>query len=387
MVGAGGGHRETEAEAVAGVRGLAGGQQIAGHQGHGGGAQHPRPVQFAAVGHHQAEAQVVLHRHHQATAAGKEGDADELRVFAGAVLHNEAAVLAHDVVGAEPFHHLRRHVEVGVVHAEGTEQAVLHEAVERGAAHALHQMPQHVGRKAVVPALAGLEQERYVRHLLNQLAGVAHEVIPIVDQPRLAVEPIDDGVAVVAVAQARGVHQQLPRRDGRRDGRHLAGGGQRRHALPLGKELGHGRIQQQLAVLDEHQRRDAGDGFRHRVDAQERIGRQFRAGFQVQQPGHMLEHHRAAPRDEGGHAGKLAALHQAIHFRAHPVQTFRGHAVGFRQGPWHFRPLGAPCRQAQCQRGAGESAANPRPAWRRCAVIASGRSRCHVRFPSATLKA
>ena len=262
------------------------------------------------------------------------------------------------MVGAEPVHDIGGHVEVGVRHAEGPEQSFVEKLIQGLAAHALDQLSQDVGREAVVPAGAGLEQQRNVGEFLDEQVGVPDEIVPVVDQAGFAICPVDWGVADVAVAQPRGVQQEVLGSHRRVDGNDfvaLVGG----LVLPLREEPRDRFVEVELAVVDEHQCRGAGDRLRHRVDADQRVEPHRRAGLQVECPGRMFEDDLAASHDHRGHANQLAVGHQPVHLLCDGVHALLRHSYRLRRRPRQFSGTGVGRHRGENQCTRTEQFRNP----------------------------
>ena len=189
-----------------------------------------------------------------------------------------------------------RRVERGLGHLQRRQDALGQERAERLAGDDLDDAAEHVGRAAVVPAFAGLADQRH--------AGDDRGVFGVADlaaaQPRLLVELLDQAVAGVVVGQTRGVPQQILHR-------HLP---LHRHQLELavaldadllvGKfrnELGDGVIEDEVAVLDQHHDADRDDRLGHREDAEQAVMR------------HRRRRRRALPADRVEPADLAAARH------------------------------------------------------------------------------
>ena len=96
-------------------------------------------------------------------------------------------------------------VERGLAHAEGIEQALLLELVQRLSRHDLDDAAEHVGRMAVVPFRARLLRQRQFRDPLDEF-GIAEIGV---EQIGFGIEPAHGIVAVEAIGQAGGVTQQI----------------------------------------------------------------------------------------------------------------------------------------------------------------------------------
>ena len=136
------------------------------------GRQQARALELAAVAQHFSEAHVI-HRGRDEPAAPRE----ERRVAVGRVIRDrqnlELSLLGVPaMIGAEAGELRLGNLEEGVVHLEGIEDAFLQEAVEALPGDALDHRARDVYRDAVVPAVAGLVTQRYLRELCDELVEV-----------------------------------------------------------------------------------------------------------------------------------------------------------------------------------------------------------------------
>ena len=128
------------------------------HQRHGFGFEHARAVELATVQEHAHETSVVARGRGQAAAADRRRDGqprlrrlqDDVAVhaFAGTLLRGDQARAL-----------LLRHVVGGVGHLERPEDVLAEIVLELLAGNRLDQLSDDVGAGAVVPALAGIEQQ------------------------------------------------------------------------------------------------------------------------------------------------------------------------------------------------------------------------------------
>ena len=198
-----------------------------------------------------------------------------LRRLARRVMHHVR--LAGDGVDGERVRVARPRrlgqVEARVGHAERLPDALLQERPEAFARHLLDDEAEDVGREAVLPRRARLEDQGGLGKLGQELVtailhGRRHR--------RARIElPRSPGAAVL-VGEAGGMAQQVLHRhlarlrlglDRRRVGiaRHL-------HAGESGQELRHGLAEQQAPLLVEHHDRCRGHRLRHRGDGEDGIG-------------------------------------------------------------------------------------------------------------------
>ncbi len=182
------------------------GQVVAGHQVHGPGREEPDAVEFAAAAQQLHEAVVVVGGGHHAAAARQEprpaaqGQPRDRR---------DAAALLLAVHLRQPGRLLVRDVEARVRHAEGAEDPLGTEHVERLPRHDLDDPAQDVAGHRVVPLGARLELQRQTRvHLdgLGQVGARRHRRL----QAGRAVQGVDGVGVVEAEGQTRGVGHQMP---------------------------------------------------------------------------------------------------------------------------------------------------------------------------------
>ena len=155
---------------------------------------------------------------------------------------------------------------------------------------------EHVGRHAVVPLAARLEQQWELR---EQVAGRG-EVDARRDgvlEPAQAVHLVDRVRVVEAVGEPGGVGEQVPHAHGlgdRNRRRRQRGAGVVDPGVgERGDEPRHRVGQLQRALLVEHHRGDGGDRLGHRVDAPDRVVGHRQPGLEVAQP--MVGQVRDAP--------------------------------------------------------------------------------------------
>ena len=259
------------------------GELVARHQPQRARAEQAHAVELAAAEQHAREAQVVRGARHEPAAAGeavgRAGRRDGRRAAGGA-----ARLRVGRVERGEPIVVGLVGVEAGLDHAERPEHARREELVERLAGDDLDDAAEHVGRDAVVPLAAGLEEQRQSRPRLAAGREVhARRRAPL--EAGRAVEGVDGVGVVEAVGQPGGVGEQVPHPDrlGRRHGHDL---GHRAaavdaHVGELGQEAGDRVLELEVPLLPQHHRRDRGDRLRHRVDAPQRVRLDGQVGLDV----------------------------------------------------------------------------------------------------------
>ena len=184
-------------------------QVVGGHQFNGLAAEDSRSVEVPAVELHLAEAQVIFDRRIEPA-----GAAEILfrarRDFRGhqVVAPVEFAALGR-VDGGAPRELFFRDVKVGVLHAEGLEDAFAEKLVERFSRDDLDEVTDHVRRRAVLPSRAGFEIERQPGELLHHRA----ERCPGATHGRDFIFVELGGRAAVGRRQAGGVCEDVLKRD------------------------------------------------------------------------------------------------------------------------------------------------------------------------------
>ena len=102
--------------------------------------------------------------------------------------------------------------------------------------------------------------------------------------------------------------------------------------LELGHELGDGIVELPAPVLEQHHHGDAGDRLRHRVEAENGVARQRRAGRQALDAVHLLGHDLTVPRQQRRHPGDAPVRHDFRHVGVELRQPLRVEAQRFRAG-------------------------------------------------------
>ena len=315
-------HREAESEpqsVVACLRLLAdreqrGGDLVARHVGYRRGLQEPHGAERAVAGEHQAEAQVVGAGGHQAAAAGQEPGAlaeaeTGHRTALRRVHRREAAGRIGPVHLCQPVELVRRAEKAGVRHAQRREDALLQELVERLPRRYLHQTPDHVGGDAVVPAGAGLVEQRNPVEMVADLRQGARAERRQAGFPEAVVHGDVAG-------QAGGVAQQIAHRHGAARRRRVllaaGGAGGHAHASQRRQVVGGRGVQLQPALLAQHHRRHRAHRLGHRVDAENGVVRHGPAARDVHHAVRLEVNHRAVPRHHGNRTGEFLPVDEAL---------------------------------------------------------------------------
>ncbi|SOY90913.1 conserved hypothetical protein [Cupriavidus taiwanensis] len=180
----------------------------------------------AALAQGLQQAQEVLRRARHAGAAGREGP--RIEDAGGAVGNaNRACDHGHEFAFAQAVRvrvvvHVRgRHAariachEAGVGHAQRAGDQLPHGGVERRAMDALDQRAQHVGRERVAPCAARLVQQGHAGDAPQVLGQADGGVVHAVGDAGAGIGSVCAGLEE-AIAQPRGMAEQLPRGDTRR---------------------------------------------------------------------------------------------------------------------------------------------------------------------------
>ncbi len=225
--------------------------------------------------------QIIVGRRDQAAAAAAEFRRPvELRKGQG-LEHTFLTVQAIDHGGAVALG--RRHVEIGVVHAERLEDPLDQDFAEGLAFDAADQKAQNIGRMAVVEALAGLIEQRQRGQLRHPCVGrpgmiehvSQHALIFVRDRAHGGKSVGKTGAMREEVVEgdlARGRHGLIER---------SLGVLQHAHRLELGREFRDGVGEFEPALLHQHQGRDGGDRLGHRGDAEQGVARHRQLLFDV----------------------------------------------------------------------------------------------------------
>jgi hypothetical protein len=224
---------------------------------------------------------------------------------------------------------------VRVLHPERLEDALAQETVQRHSRRALDDHAEHVDRVPVDPTLARLRVERQGGHARDRGGDrlVAVREVPPLNPRRLPA--IARGA--LAVAEAGGVGEQIPDRDGtlRRDDVVAAAGARHgdRRLLELGDVVAHRVREQQRPLLLEHQRRDAHHGLRLRGDAEDRVVPHRGVRLAIALADGAEERDPAVPGDQHDRAGQPAVVHVRLQGRAEPLEPGRREPDLLGRGP------------------------------------------------------
>ncbi len=292
---------------------------VRGHQRDGLASEQPLAAADAAVEQHLREAEIVRRRRDAAAAARLPlrhlaGRVEDDQRFAGQRILRQRAGIA--------FARLVGQLETGVGHAERLPQALRQEVAEALAGHRLDDETEDVGRDAVFPRRAGLEQQRRLAEQRQEVvlavrgAGAVH-----------GIGAVGGAGAAVLVAETGGMPQQILHG-------HLALGRHRfehvardrlgdLHVGELGQELRYGIAEQQAPFLGEHHDADRHHRLGHRRDREHRIRPHRRAGGLVAEAIALEHRDFAMPRDADHRAGDHAGRDLAVDGLANATEPAR----------------------------------------------------------------
>ena len=326
-----GDHLEPEAEAPAqGARAHRLGQQVVrAHHLDRPRRQQPGAAELAAVQQHLHEPQVVSRRGVEPAAPGRPGRRQGAHFVVGEL---QPAVVRRLVNPGGAVDLSRRHEEPGVDHAEGLEDALEQELVERLPRQLLDQIALHVDGDAVVPFGARLRPQGQLRelvdHVLERRIRVEDALFPVRAR---------DGVVVETVVEPARMGQQLAH--GHRPRRRFVHGravgvlaGVDPQVGELGDEVGHGVVDLPLALFVEHHQGRRRHRLGHRVDEEDGIGGHRRPRLDVLHPDAVDEGDLAVPREHRHDARQLALVDHPLHPGVEPFEALRGQADGGRVG-------------------------------------------------------
>ena len=303
--------------------------------------QQARPADLASVQQHLREAQVVRCRRHRPRAAGVRGRR-VARIDEPERLPRRRILVERR---RETPPRRGRYREARVGHVQRTEQSRREEVAEPHARRGLDDAPEDIRCEAVLEHGARLVDERRGREARD--LDVRREIAGVVVDRRLE----DAGGLVgalhrevlrdLAVRESGGVAEQVVHRhlahgrDGRVvDLREFRVGLRDADLLRAeGRQELRDRIGQlHLAVLDEHHRRDRHERLRHRVDAEDGIGRHRCAARRIAMTHGRRVHELAAARDHHDGTGQLARVDLGLQRGADARQALGRHPHGFRRG-------------------------------------------------------
>ena len=268
---------------------------------HGLGLEHPLAAELAAVEDHARELQVVAYGAVQAAAAHLE--LRLLRDLEGE--GRERAVRPAQVGACEARAHVVADAKGGAAHAQRFEQVGLEEGAQRLAADGFHHLAGPVDVDAVLPALAGVEQQRQRQRLV--LAGGDPGNV------QGGLDLLDVGVPDL-VAEAGAVGEQMAqghRALGRAQCRLAIGveAGEHPRVADLGHHLGRRCIQIQLPPLHALHGRHRGQRLGHGGDPAYRVQRHRLAAAERALAEGTLIDHAIAVGGHRHHARHGAGLH------------------------------------------------------------------------------
>lgn len=247
------------------------------------------------------------------------------------------------------------HLEAGVGHAERTEEAVVEQALERLAGHALQHPAGQVEGDRIAPGGAGLRVERQRREGSGEaveigLGAVGRQRAEIADrqQAEASIFALQRAVAGDVVAEARRVGEEMAdadRRFGRAAFEAVGRVGQDPHRPVFGEEIAQRRVEREGPARGGLDGRDPGDGLGHGIDAPQAVGGD-RAAFAV--AGGSAGHHIVGAEAPRPHDGDDGAGHAIGSDR--PVEPLLEGGVA-RGGPSEQRR-----RRGHAEGGSGEQA-------------------------------
>ena len=127
----------------------------------------------------------------------------------------EPAVIGLDVVRREPTLLPVPNLKARVVHAERAEDAFVEERVEGGSGPDFDEAAEHVGRHAVVPARARLEDQGLGGGGFHDVGERPHAGVEL-DAAR-AIQRIDGVLVLEPVGESRGMNHEVVHGDGTRE--------------------------------------------------------------------------------------------------------------------------------------------------------------------------
>src|SRR5260370_14860410 len=184
------------------------------------------------------------------------------------------------------------------------------ELIERPARDDLDDAADNVGRMPVTPQRARLRGQWQLRQSLDEFGIVEiAEINPVISG-------LDQPFAIEAVGDARGVQQQILDIDGpaqRHQAEYQAAGtifsfDADLHAGEGWNVFADGIVKRELALVDQHHRRHAGDGLGDRMDREDGVRRHRRSlldvaldeAFEIDRLAVVLDQHDGAGNSAGG---------------------------------------------------------------------------------------
>ena len=207
-----------------------------------------------------------------------------------------------------------RHEEIGVVHAERLEDALLQKLLERHAADLADEIADHVGGDRIIPGFAGRKFQRDFGQILDH--GLQRAGLLDLADLFFAIGGIDVGALLEAVGETRGVPQQVDdqHRTGQRagqEGRRVAGD-EDAEVLPFRNVFGDRLVERDAAFLEQHHEGHRGDRLGHGIDAENGVVLDRHLALEVGKALHRAVHHLAAAIDQQLGSGKAAGVDIAL---------------------------------------------------------------------------
>ena len=308
------------------------GQVISSHVLHRLAPEQAHAVELTSTAQHLGEPEVVPEGGDEARPAREGGHIVEVSTCSGRLEQGESATLRRPVETGQAIVLVLGHLEPGVDHPERFQDVLGEEAVEALSREDFHQVAEHVGGDAVVPALSGMVDQgnpgESRDHLRERSVGGEEIGAPF------AIEARDGMIVVEPVGEPGAVGEQLVDGDGTPRGLAF-------HLLALARnvdpQIAEGRdvpadgiFEPEASLLVEHHRRDRGHRLGHRVEAHEVAGLEAPPLFEVRVARRRHPGDLARARDEDAGARELAVVHVGLHPGTDALQAFAAQADRFR---------------------------------------------------------